>query len=179
MMYFENSDRFFDYFLTSQTFRDTPLYTVSRWQHDPVQNIAQAVLVNPFTEQSVSATIAQCPQATVAKLKRKAEDVYIQRFGSRFGAFNKPVQQVIASYATWQDFRDIWLVRSKKNIAKASIPLLFDYQNRDDSANINVFITLFITTSEEYYRFVLPDQTTDNCKLLQDETLQIIKEAYA
>ncbi len=178
-MHFENSDTFFDFFLRLQKFSELDIYMTADWRHDSTQNIAAVSLLNPFLENQQSVTIGNCDAQQLKQLRRDCDNRYLEQLDLRFATFNKPTHEVVAEYQNWQDLRDIWLIRNEKNMVKASIPLLFDIRKREDNDNSNIFVTLFIVPSLEFYRFLVVNQSSSSLRLIKTEATSIIKEAYA
>lgn len=177
-MHFTNIEDFIELSFRRQQFDDIDLLVAADWHYDDSEQLGQATLLNPLFEQQLAATVEVSSKDELATLQSGVNARFIEQYPRRIRRLEKPTHQVVAEYDSWPEFRDVWFIRGDQNITRVSIPLLCDVRQSKKPDHHDAFLTIYVTKSQEFYRFAIAQLSTSSLQQLKQDIEQLVEEAY-
>lgn len=177
-MHFTKTNHFIRLCFQRQQFDDIDLLVAVDWRYDDTGQLGQTTLLNPLFEQQMPATIEVSSQKELTSLQNTINSRFIEQFHRRIRQLSKPTHHVVAEYDSWPEFRDVWFIRSNQNITRVSVPLLCDVRQSKKTNHHDVFMTIYVTKSQEFYRFAIAQLSPASLKQLRQDLQQLVEEAY-
>lgn len=177
-VHFTEANHFIQLCFQRQQFDDIDLLVAVDWRYDTAKQLGQAALLNPLFEQQIPATIEVSSKDELTSLQTTVNTRFIKQFPRRTRQLDKPTHHVVAEYDSWPEFRDVWFIRGDQNITRVSIPLLCDVRQSKKPDHHDVFMTIYVTKSQEFYRFAIAQLSAVSLKQLKQDLRQLVEEAY-
>lgn len=177
-MHFTETHHFIELCFQRQQFDDIDLLVAVDWRYDDTKQLGQATLLNALSEQQLAVTVKVSSKDELTTLQAAANARFVEQYPRRIRRLDKPTHHVVAEYDNWPEFRDVWFIRGDQNITRVSIPLLCDVRQSTKPNHHDVFITMYVTKSQEFYRFAIAQLSASSLQQLKQDLQQLVEEAY-